>query len=234
MKVLSDLETMDMLLNGYSIARFGDGEIILMFEKQIMFQKYDELLSNFLKGISSMRICHPKLLVGIPPLICEQYSGYTQECIKAWKYFNSTKKRKYFMDNIVDKNAVYASSFITRVSEICDYEPIIDKFKILWKGKKIVYLISIENRSSFQDKLDYLFSESIIKYIDIPHTNAWDNRDIIVKSVLEYDTDHLILCSCGPTATVLAYILTIFGYQCIDLGHFVNLMNFRMDKEELS
>ena len=40
-----------------------------------------------------------------------------------------------------------------------------------------------------------------------------------MREVKKYSKDHLVIIALGATATVLAYDLTLDGYQALDLGH---------------
>ena len=67
-----------------------------------------------------------------------------------------------------------------------------------------------------------LFKEaSSINRILCPATNAWEQYDKILSTILELnlDQDTLFILALGPTATVLAYDLTQYGFQALDLGH---------------
>lgn len=67
-----------------------------------------------------------------------------------------------------------------------------------------------------------LFAEAAsIKRILCPATNAWEQYDKILSTILELnlDQDTLYILALGPTATVLAYDLTQYGFQALDLGH---------------
>lgn len=49
--------------------------------------------------------------------------------------------------------------------------------------------------------------------------NKYDEILDIVKTHAQKDSNSLILCLLGPTATVLAYDLFKEGYRALDLGH---------------
>ena len=66
---------------------------------------------------------------------------------------------------------------------------------------------------------DLLNNAKSIKRILCPTRNSYSLYDKILKSVLNFDKSNLILISLGPTATILAYDLTKYGYQAIDIGH---------------
>jgi glycosyltransferase family protein len=58
-----------------------------------------------------------------------------------------------------------------------------------------------------------------IKRIVCPPKDAFSNYSDIFNVVKTHDTSNLILIALGPTATVLAYDLSLCGYQAVDIGH---------------
>ena len=61
---------------------------------------------------------------------------------------------------------------------------------------------------------------SSIKRILCPAKNAFDRIKEIESSVLKFgNKGEIILLALGMTATVLAYDLTLYGYQAVDIGH---------------
>ena len=64
-----------------------------------------------------------------------------------------------------------------------------------------------------------LINAKSIKRIICPPLNAFYLYDKILKATLKISKDNLILIALGPTATVLAYDLTKYGYQAVDIGH---------------
>ena len=67
---------------------------------------------------------------------------------------------------------------------------------------------------------DLLEGASEIKRILAPATSSFDRYDDILKASLEVaHSDILFLVAMGPSAGVLAYDLTVEGYQALDIGH---------------
>ena len=58
-----------------------------------------------------------------------------------------------------------------------------------------------------------------IKRIICPSLNSFKVYNKILKSVKKLKDKRLILIALGPTATILAFDLSILGYQAIDIGH---------------
>lgn len=235
-KIYTDEETLDKLIGGYSIARYGDGEIKLCYpNKKINFQDYNQDLTEELQKILSFEKCHEKLLVGIPPLIFEKYDGYTKHAVNWWKNkYNSSNIRNQFIKDYVDFDKQYGSSFISRITEILNVDIIINKFKQIYKNKNIVYITNKKILTSMEPQINFFFgtAKSISAYA-IPEKNAWDvKNDILTDIINKYDSSHIIFCSAGPTATILAYYFTLAGYQFIDLGHMISLFPDTFDIEK--
>lgn len=224
--ILTESETLDKLIAGYSIARYGDGEIVLCCGHSIGFQKQDEELKKMLQDLVSFKLHHEKLLIGLPPFIFGKFDGYTAHCVNYWKIFVKSKQNNIFIKSFLNKNKIYASSFITRISELTEKKTIMEKFKKIWENKKLLYLISEPNKKKMENKFKIMFDNvASLEFLYISHTNAWtDKKEILDNVVSKYDTSYVILCSGGPTATALAYDLTIKGYQFIDFGHFLHLL----------
>ena len=103
-------ETIERIVQGYSISRYGDGEFNIIFRKKsINFQEYDLELSNYLKEILNSSL--PKHLVAIPRTLIEIKNLKDNE-----KYFWSRyylKQKKKLKENISNKK-VYFDSMISR------------------------------------------------------------------------------------------------------------------------
>lgn len=63
-------ETIEKIIQGYSISRYGDGEFDIAFrKKELYFQEYDSELSKYLREILNSNL--EKLLVAIPRTLIE-------------------------------------------------------------------------------------------------------------------------------------------------------------------
>ena len=87
----------------------------------------------------------------------------------------------------------------------------------IWGGRDIIIVEGDKSRLGYGN--DFFNNSKSIKRIICPNFNAFNSYDKILNSVLKISKDKLILIALGPTATVLAYDLTKYGYQAIDIGH---------------
>ena len=202
----------EIIINKKSIARFGDGEFMILFGKNIKFQKYNEILKDKLLKVLNSNI--PNLLVGIMNLINPNDSFWGD-----W-----LEKNKFNLAKIINKDKIYYSYSITRF-----YSPSINrksiknyitKFKTIWDKRDILIIEGEKTRIGVGN--DLFNNSKSIKRIICPAENAFNSYEKILKFVTTFKLDKktLILISLGPTATVLVYDLHKLGNQIIDFGHF--------------
>lgn len=211
-------ETVEKIIQGYSISRYGDGEFSLSYKtKGIGFQEYNPEISKRLREILKSNLT--KHIVAIPsPFV--KIDDLTKGEGYYWSKFYFQCKRK--LDRIIDKNKVYYDSMITRfyMPYICKTKNIkcIENLKEYFKTKHILILEGENTRFGLGDSL--LLGAKSISRIILPSKNSYSKYDDIMKEVTQnYPKDILILIALGPTATVLAYDLCKNGYQALDIGH---------------
>lgn len=124
---------------------------------------------------------------------------------------------------LIDLDRIYLNTNMTRFwsgyKEKKSVNEIISLYKKIWKDRKVVF---VEGELTRMGVGNDLFAEAAsIKRILCPATNAWEQYDKILSTILELnlDQDTLYILALGPTATVLAYDLTQYGFQALDLGH---------------
>lgn len=211
-------ETIEKIVQGYSISRYGDGEFDIAFRKKsINFQEYDLELSNYLKEILNSSL--PKHLVAIPRTLIEIKNLKDNE-----KYFWSRyylKQKKKLKENISNEK-VYFDSMISRFympyikfeENIKDIENLINYFS----NKKILIIEGENTRFGLGNSL--LKDALEIQRVILPDKNGFKKYKIILDFVLNnFTKDNIILIALGPTATVLAYEFCKNGYQALDIGH---------------
>lgn len=101
-------ETIEKIIQGYSISRYGDGEFDIAFrKKELYFQEYDSELSKYLREILNSNL--EKLLVAIPRTLIEIKNLKENE-----KYFWSRYylKQKEKLEKNISKDKVYFDSMI--------------------------------------------------------------------------------------------------------------------------
>lgn len=191
-------ETLNLVLGGRSIARFGDGEINLMFGRKCITQPPSVRLACRLKQI----LDEPgNCLIGIPHMRGPK---------SFWKRnYDNPETRGLFQ-----LNHTYGSAFITRP----DSAPWIDrpdyweKVRSLWRGRRVTLV-----RGSEKSLTREAIPEAGRVHEIVAHCkDAFNNYGRILAAIGESE---IVLLCLGPTATILAHDLTKRGQWAVDLGH---------------
>lgn len=99
------------------------------------------------------------------------------------------------------------------------------KLKVIWKNRNVIF---ITGKGSRFDTNHELF-DNIKTHTTIygKAENAWDNYVELLNEVIlasKSIEEPIVICSLGPTATVLAYDLsTKHNIRTLDLGHLTNV-----------
>lgn len=204
-RVRSEEETLDAVLGGKSIARYGDGEFKIIFGNGCVSQKYTKALAEEMAYI--LRAESSRCLVGIPNL------DPRSPKIQNWRRYEKRYPTR------LNAAKTYYSAFITRP----DSAPWIynaaffDKIASLWRGKDVT-LVSGTERSLTPDFMTATGGlNTSVYHVPCARRDAYADIDSIEAAVRSAGRETVILC-CGPTATCLAWRLHQH-YHAIDLGH---------------
>jgi hypothetical protein len=204
--IIGEEKTLDLLLEGKSIARFGDGELNNCEGKKCVPQLMVPGLAEELREIMTSK--NDACLVGIPYVDARM----PPEKQASWKHylprfepFKRTKKQYY-------------SAFITRPDSApwIATKEYFDKVNSLWKDKEVT-LVWGGYRSLYPDFLRKTGAAKAHSVI-VSYEDAYAQIDDIEQRVLATGSKTVLLCA-GPTATCLAHRLSLRGVQAIDLGH---------------
>lgn len=213
------LETLDKLLEGYSISRFGDGELSLIYKRKkngINYQESNQEMSEKLAEILKSNV--DKHLVAIPEPFIKIDNLILSDAYFWSKYFLSNKK---YLKKYLDKDKLYYDSLITRFYmpylNVNEANKIVNKFKKLFENREILIVEGENTRFGLGNTL--FDKSSSIQRILCPSKNAYRLYDKILNKIKTLPKNKLILIALGPTATILAYDLAKIGYQAIDIGH---------------
>jgi len=209
MNILNEYETIEKLKNGYSIARFGDGEFfnIIQNRKPInKMQEYDNLLREKLLSIFDDPL--DDLLIGIPRMD------------KPNKWVSNFHKEfsKFIINKNVYNKSIFASAFISRPHMIgISNSEYFEELKSIWYERYVV-IVNFNERIILHE----LFDNCYVKYIKIERKNCFSDYEFILDKCSKYfKEDVLFLISAGPTATCLAYDICKNIEQVIDIGQIV-------------
>lgn len=231
--VRSEEETLNRLLAGSSISRFGDGEFTLAFYGgSLPFQSFHpELAGRLLRVLSSEAID-----VAIPPI----YSGLD--------HLNPDWANRSMWSSVATStrpllpDREYSSSFVSRPELISGLlkKEYFDKFCQLWSDRDVVFVGNYRIvtqpgwRLRMATTLDIeghpLFSCARIKVVPAPQVDAFQSYESILDQCLKLSPSSLFLLSLGPTATILAEDLVRRGRQALDFGQLLMVYGFYADK----
>tara|TARA_B100000745_G_scaffold273961_1_gene202676 strand:+ start:16939 stop:17727 length:789 start_codon:yes stop_codon:yes gene_type:complete len=199
-----------------SAIRFGDGEISLMEEIDLGFQKHDASLADALDEV--LKAQDDKLLICIPGIFSNLSTfsnlGFWFEIHHLFRYSNVWKK-------LTSPEKTYGDAFFARpyftFKDKSEVPKIYELINNLWKNKDIIL---IEGEKSRLGVGNDLFDEvNSLKRILGPAENAFSKKDAVISKVIRFPKDTLILLSLGPAAKVIGYELFNRGYRVIDIGH---------------
>jgi glycosyltransferase family protein len=208
-----------------SIARFGDGEFNLCYDRSIAFQSNNLQLRYRLKSILGF-VGNKHCLIAIPDFNPDDVTSF---------WINSWYENIQEYQELLNPTIVYPNAGISRQSSLDQ----IIKLSKAWENRNVIFVYGEKGRFVMGHPI---FSK-IKSYFEIlaPAQNAWNMYDKIQIDVINQACkldDPLILISLGPTASVLAYDLSNLGFQSLDIGHITNvydkLMGSGIKPEEIS
>ena len=208
--VVEEYDTIEKLTQGYSIARFGDGELELVFLSGLAYFK--ELLRGRRPKVFEngglwfsyrlrkvLQSDSEKLLIGIPNIFFEN-------SIKKWKskYYHENKGR--IADYLIPGKTYYSMFFVRyNRRSMRSEETHWKRIRQIWDGKKI----AIVNFNPKVAHLDIFSNASEIAHISCMRRNIWGwgfRYKKLLKKCLDADYE-LCLAMAGPVASLLAYDL---------------------------
>lgn len=198
-EMIDEEETLDRVLSGMSIARFGDGEINLCLGGRCKTQVFQAPIAATLKAILQGKA---GCMVGIPR------QGIGPKA-KFWAHYMNRETISLFRPGFT-----YSSAFITRP----DSAPWIDragywsKLRLLWRGKRVTLVRGSEKSLT----AEMLHDAGRVREIVCPSKNAYGEYDKIFNQISD---DPIVLLCLGATATILAAELSLRGQHAVDLGH---------------
>ncbi|EJR65195.1 glycosyltransferase [Bacillus cereus VD115] len=210
-------ETLDYIIdNNCSVSRFGDGEFALINGESLIFQPYSKELKDRLNEIiKSNKMGH---LVCIPNVF-EDLNWCTEKSRVYWKKYLELNRSRIYKS--LSMNKEYYNALITRLYIDHQDKSMVgirfDKMRDIWGGREIIIIEGAQSRLGVGN--DLFKNVKTINRIICPSKNAFAKYREILELAKSQEKSKLILIALGPTATVLAYDLTPFGYQTLDIGH---------------
>lgn len=218
-KIYSIEETIDKIITDkVAVSRYGDGEFKWMTNrKQQSFQENSPQLKNRL--IEIIKTDEKNHIVCLTDVFGD-LDQYTVEAKSWWEIFMGKFRYKWISFLKPGKN--YYNTNITRpYMDYVDKENSGKRFELLkgiWDKRNLVIVEGEQTRLGISN--DLFDNASSIKRILCPSTNAFDKYEVIIEAIKKSASKNdLILVALGPTATILAYDLSLDGFQAIDIGH---------------
>ncbi len=221
--IRSTEETIEEIIQNHkSMARFGDGEfsqIVKLFRHK--FQKLDDKLGIRLEEV--LHSHHPNMLIAIANNYgtLQDFTDFAADGIRF--YMAGGETRKQHME-LLEHDRIYYDAYVSRpyvMYRDCMTDAPKKRFenlKRIWQGRKVVIVEGAQTRMGVGN--DLLEGAAEIKRILAPATSSFDRYDDILKVSLDHaQSETLFLVAMGPSAGVLAYDLTVEGYQALDIGH---------------
>lgn len=207
-----------IVLNNYSMSRFGDGEFSLIRGENLKFQPYDERLAIELKKILQLPAAVNDILICIPDIF-KHTDQYTLSASEYWKVYLHCNRRKIYKLLRFDKEyyAAQITRFYVDYADKSKTDKKVTQLKFIWNDKNLLIVEGEKSRLGMGNDL-FINSKSIQRII-CPAINAYSVVDEIEGAILCANGFDLILIALGPTATVLAYRLYCKGMQALDIGH---------------
>lgn len=210
-----------IVCNGKSLARFGDGEFEMMSGKQRWkFQELDITLSKRL--IEVIRCDEPQLMIGIADNygMLDRYDLSAAGAIRAYM----TPEVRALHQNYLDVNRSYYDAYITRPYIMFEDRMTdaprkrFEQLKTIWENRNVILIEGAQTR--FGAGNDLLSGALSVRRILAPATSSFRRYDELLKEALRVAKDgDLFLVALGPSAGVMVYDLCINGFQAIDIGH---------------
>lgn len=208
-----------ILKNRISISRYGDGEILLMEGISTAFQAADPALATRLKEVSRASLPNHRVCI---PGVFNNLSSFNKESRAFWQRFlfqanGLSLFNKYF------RSKSYLDTHISRFYEHLADKTATPRYLGLWR--EIFFnrhLLLVEGTGSKLGFYNDLFrGAASVRRIVCPAENAFAHYQSILETTLNNtaEKDCLVLIALGPTATVLAYDLSKYGVQALDVGH---------------
>lgn len=200
--VVGEVETLETMLEGYSIARFGDQELLLMLGANTISQTRHPRMVQELRAIISDS--HGRCLTGVPTY--DERNPFT----KGW---NSLKDD---FAAVMRSSKRYYSAFVSRPDQApwTNTPQYFDHVEDLWRGKDVT-LVANGVRSLTPALLTAAKS---VYFVQCDYRDAYKDIDSLERQCLQSPNEVVLMCA-GPTATCLANRIAEHGRQGLDLGH---------------
>lgn len=199
--IAGEFDTITRVAAGASLARFGDGELKMMFGKSYVRQAGSLAIATELFNVLN----HPaeSCLIGIPTL---DPNGP--------KYENWTRHVERF-ERVIQRPGPFYSAFVTRPDSApwIETQAYLDIVLSVWRGKRAAIVCEPTNKL-----LPVLQRTAMaVEHIACPSHESYPLIAKFERAILQAKPQIAVLC-CGVTATCLANRLAGHGLHALDFG----------------
>lgn len=216
--VLSAEETIEKILKGKSLIRFGDGEFGIYQGKNIHYQKWTpDLKEQFIaiKGQYEKEGEHCPYLLAVPNKFLKINS---KTLLKKRVWASSWAEARLYFKRNFKTDIVYGDAFTFEKKNRELYE------KVWSATQSHSNIFFIHNDEKYAQEFAKRYNK-MVTFIQCPSKNAFQElQNIFVDceeklSKCNKDEQVQFVISAGPAGKILAYYFANKGYQCIDTGH---------------
>lgn len=215
--IMSISDTLEQILLGKSIIRFGDGEFSLMNGQDILFEVFSDSLKKDLEKCL-LQIYNSKILLCLPEPLFE-INKFTKKTQKNWVINFFDNHRLY--EKYCQKEYLYGNAFISRpymaYKNKTNAEQCFNSFKRIFHDRNICIIEGEYSRTGVGN--DLFANAKSIQRIICPSKNAYRCIKEIQNEALYISKETLFLVALGPAGKPIVLFLSENGYQAIDIGH---------------
>ena len=215
---------LEIIHSNKSIARYGDGEIMVMAGLGIAFQEYDAVLARRLQEIVHNH--DENLMVGIPHIFYYPYlypDMVVNNHLSVSKQFNieGVALWRNRLNKWIDIETVYYS---TDISGLTSEQFVV--FRDFLRDKHVVLTLCKEAFDAYQHNL--FDTAKKIDYVFIPNKHAFRQYDAVLQKLSSFPKKALHILMAGPAADLWAVDLCAQGFRALDLGHIAKTYDYAM------
>lgn len=212
-------ETTDLIINGKSLIRFGDGEFRIYRGFDIHYQPWSEQLKIEFNKIKADyeekdRDCPYILAVPKKYMQCSGFElGRKRVLVSSWAESRLQFKRTF------GQQLTYGDSFLFEKRNNSIFS------KIWCNADDTRTVFFVHNSLKCAHNFANTYHRKVI-HIQCPSYDAFNSWENIYANILKEINDRQfcpddvqIVLSAGPAGKVLCYYLSREGYHCIDTGH---------------
>lgn len=219
-KFYSGEEIKELIEQGKSMIRYGDGEVWLMNHGNLGFQKFDpRIRKGLFDGILNYRKSSP-YIVGINELVMDKTNSFLKEnnMFRLW-----LPMKVYYLMYFPKKMKYMDASFFYYNENIQTY------LAPALANKEIIFISRKETLEKIKNNPRYPYIKNSY-FIETRASNAFDEYDSLCEQInskiasLPKNSRPIIIAAFGAGTKVLAYEYSTKGIQTLDIGTGIEIL----------